>query len=204
MVSTLFRTKLSSVPPLVLGLVLIPTLALPRPADGQAATGPAGSWPAPGVSPDTSSEFRVTEGATLAPAAPAEGGSNAFLVEAGGGALGSISGIGAGYWLSDLGDCAHTEDLECILQGLGTMFLGGTVGAAVGSYGLGRWADTGPSGWGASLGSVAGFGVGIGILTLLDEAYPDMDTVTVFVTYGTIQGVVTAVGSRLGAGSRGG
>ena len=132
------------------------------------------------------------------PGAPSSGG--AFLIETVGGAAGSLLGFGLLYLIGN--DC-DVEDLGCNLEhAFGGIALS-TATAAGGAYLAGRLADTQPSGVGAVLGSVAGAAAGIGMWHLFTE---ELDLVNndlaAALSYSVTQGVVTALGSRIGRALR--
>jgi hypothetical protein len=127
-------------------------------------------------------------------------GGSAFLIEAAGGIAGSLAGFALVY--STSGSC-ESEDLVCNLQHAGAAIAAGTVGAAGGTYIAGRLAHTQPSAVGAFLGAVVGAAAGIGVWHLATE---ELDVVKsdagAIITYGVTQGVVAALGSRIGRALR--
>jgi len=129
------------------------------------------------------------------PQTPATGG-RAFLIESAGGTAGSALGFGLIYLLGR--DC-DVEDLGCNLQNAFGAVAVGTAASAAGAYLAGRLGNTRPSGWGATVGSIAGAGGAIGLWHLLTE---ELDVVNdqgaVVVTYALTQGLMTALGSRIG------
>ena len=136
--------------------------------------------------------------AALVAAVP--GGGASFAIEAAGGIGGSLLGFGLVYLLGN--DC-DVEDLGCNLEtAFGAMALGTAVSAG-GAYLAGRLADTQPSGVGAVLGSVAGAAAGVGLWHLFTE---ELDLVNndkaAVLSYSVAQGIVTALGSRIGRAIR--
>jgi hypothetical protein len=121
-----------------------------------------------------------------------------MVIEAAGGTLGSAAGIGVGLAVARPDEC-DGEDIECILRGVGAVGLIAAVTAPLGTYALGNALDTGVSGWGALLGSVAGLAAGAGVIKLFDEAGENLDGAGAVVAVSLTHGVVTALGSRLAA-----
>jgi hypothetical protein len=130
-------------------------------------------------------------------------GAPPLVVEWLGGAAGSAAGFGIGLALG--GDCG-TDDLACLINDAAVAVLLGTVGAAAGTWTAGRLGETGPSGWGATIGSVAGAFAAIGVTHLLSEELNVLDTgdgdVGLVLAYAVTQGFVSAAGSRLFAALR--
>lgn len=112
-----------------------------------------------------------------------------------------MAGFGLGYlgWGPD--ECG-SEEVECILESIGVMMLAGAAGASVGTFLAGRWGDTGPSGWGAVLGSLVGTGAGLALGKVMDDAGADPGDLAVVVGFGAVQGLFAGLGSRLGAAFR--
>jgi predicted RNA-binding protein with PUA-like domain len=119
----------------------------------------------------------------------------AFVVEAAGGIAGSFTGFGLVY---ALGDRCAGEDLACEIRTAGGAIAAGTVVSALGTYWAGKAFDTNPSGLGAALGSIAGAAAGIGAWHLMTE---ELDVVKsdagAIITYGVVQGLMSALGSRV-------
>ena len=125
-----------------------------------------------------------------------DSGRSAFLIEAVGATAGSLAGFGAIYLFKN--DC-DSEDLECILETGGLALVTSTVGAAVGAMLAGNRGDTAPSGWGAVLGAIAGSAAGIGTWHLFTEEINVSNSPAFAIgTYALTQGIVTAIGSRIG------
>lgn len=137
--------------------------------------------------------------AAAATAQRSEHGFGAALgIEAAGGFLGSLAGLGLGVLVFDPDDC-NNEDLECLLKDAAGVMLVGAAGSAGGAYAVGRWQDTRPSLLGAVVGSLGGLAAGLGLDHLLAE---DVDLIrdegVRLVIYSATQGLVTALGSRIG------
>lgn len=129
-------------------------------------------------------------------------GGSAFLIEFAGATAGSLAGLGLGLLIARPDDC-NNEDIECILRGIGVAGLTSFAGAPAGAVLLGNWADTSPSVWGALIGSAAGVAAGAGLLKLAE----DVDDDALPVLYGLVlfsgtHGLLTALGSRIGAAIR--
>jgi hypothetical protein len=136
-----------------------------------------------------------------APASAQRSGGSAWAIEAAGGTLGSAAGFGLGLAIFDDDDCG--DDLGCIFSDVAGVLVSASTGATLGTWALGRAADTGPSLGGAVLGSLVGAVAGLGAIKLLDEADPDLDEGAVAVIgFGVSQGAITALGSRIGAALR--
>ena len=134
-------------------------------------------------------------------AAQERSGGAAFAIEAAGGTLGSLAGYGIGRAIVDEDACG--DDLGCIFSGVGTVLLASSAGATLGAWALGSAADTDPSIGGAALGSLAGAAAGLGLLKVLEEIDPQWDEGGAAVIALTLsQGIVTALGSRIGAALR--
>lgn len=127
-------------------------------------------------------------------------GGGAFFVETGGGVLGSLAGVGAGLLIFNP-DACDNEDIECILQRVTSVGVTSAVGATVGTLISGRLGRTSPSGWGAAIGAIAGVAAGAGAVQLLEEA-SGTTRGTAVIAYSVSQGLITAIGSRIGAGIR--
>ena len=135
-------------------------------------------------------------------AAQPRAGAAAWGIEAVGGTLGSLAGFGAGILLAEDQDCE--DDLQCELTQAGVAVGLATMGATLGNWAIGRAADTGPSFAGAAVGSLVGAAAGIGVVKLLDEmdssSSPSQGAIVV--GFSVTQGVLTALGSRIGAALR--
>ena len=136
-------------------------------------------------------------GSTLQPP-PGDGG-GAFVLEALGGSLGSLVGIGVVGLTSRCG----VDDLACGITSVGVGGVLGVVGATVGTVVVARFLDSPRSAVGAVLGAVVGTGIGLGVHYILnnnsDRNLGDAVVVPIFVLS---QGVLAAAGSRLGARRR--
>lgn len=130
----------------------------------------------------------------------APGSGQAFLVEAAGGVAGSLLGFGLVYLMGN--DC-DVEDLACNLEhAFGGIALS-TATSAAGTYLAGRLGDTQPSGFGAILGSAAGAAAGIGMWHLFTEELDLINNdLAATLSYSVTQGIVTALGSRIGRALR--
>lgn len=127
--------------------------------------------------------------------------SRAFAVEAVGGALGSAAGVGVGLALTGPEQCG--EDLGCALRALGTSGLLSSAAAPLGVRVAGAMGETRPSMGGAVIGSLAGVAAGVGMLKLLEESTrPGIRQVPALVVHSATHGIVTALGSRIGAALR--
>lgn len=117
----------------------------------------------------------------------------AFALEALGGTVGSLVGIGIVGLASNCG----VEDLRCLLLTVGAGGAMGAVGATIGTTLVARRTNSRRSIPGAALGAVVGTGVGLGIHWLLNRASDrnlgDKVVVPIFVL---AQGVFAALGSR--------
>lgn len=123
----------------------------------------------------------------------------AFAVELAGGAAGSLAGVLAGIFIANPDDC-NNEDLACILQRLSVAGALSLVAAPAGTMLFGGLGDTGPNLPGAAIGSAAGVAAGVGLLKLSEEI--DDDPIPILyglVAYGLTHGLLTAIGSRIGA-----
>jgi hypothetical protein len=121
----------------------------------------------------------------------------AFVIEAAGGALGSLAGIGV---VAGVSDC-DVEDLGCLLKTVGAGGLLGVVGATIGTTIAAKQTGAPRSVGGAALGAVVGTGAGLGVHWLLNRASDrnlgDWVVVPIFtITQGTFAGL----GSRLFGG----
>lgn len=129
-------------------------------------------------------------------------GVNAFAIEAAGGTVGSLAGVALGLAVARVDSC-DSEDLSCILSGISVGGLGGVIGATLGTVVAGRRFDTRPSAAGAFIGSLVGVAAGIGVVHLItEEASTRLGRVGSVLVFSTTQGVVTALGSRIGAALR--
>ena len=129
-------------------------------------------------------------------------GARAFAIEAAGGTVGSIVGVTLGIAIARVDDCDN-EDLACILAGLSVGGVGGVVGATLGTVLVGRQFNTRPSTAGAIVGSIAGAAAGIGVVHLLtEEANMRLERVGSLLVFSVTHGLVTAIGSRIGASIR--
>ena len=126
-------------------------------------------------------------------------GVNAFAIEAAAGTVGSLAGVALGLAVASVDSC-DSEDLSCILSGISVGGLGGVIGATLGTVVAGRRLDTRPSAAGAFIGSLIGVAAGIGVVHLItEEASTRLGRVGSVLVFSTTQGVVTALGSRIGA-----
>lgn len=126
----------------------------------------------------------------------------AFLPEFAGAVVGSLAGLGLGLLIARPDEC-NNEDLACILRGIGVAGLTAFAGAPVGAVLLGNLADSSPSVWGALIGSAAGLAAGAGLVHLADEVDDDaLPVLYNLVIFGGTHGLLTALGSRIGAAIR--
>ena len=132
--------------------------------------------------------------------APAE---HRFAVEAAGGVVGSLAGVGLAVAAGAARRCG-VDDLGCVIRDVALIGAVSTAGSAAGAYGVWRWRRTEPSGLGATLGAVVGVAAGVGAMQLVEEAGIRPNNVVRTVIYSTAQGLVTALGSRLLSRGRGG
>ena len=131
-----------------------------------------------------------------------QSGVRAFAIEAAGATAGSLAGVAIGLAAARIDSC-DSEDLACILSGLSAGGLGGVFGATLGTVIVGRRFDTRPSTAGAVVGSLVGVAAGLGIVHLItEEASTRLGRVGGVLVFSTTQGLVTAVGSRIGASIR--
>ena len=129
-------------------------------------------------------------------------GVSGFAIEAAGGTVGSLAGVALGLAVARVDSC-DSEDLACILSGLSVGGLGGVIGATLGTVIVGRRFETRPSTAGAIVGSLVGVAAGIGIVHLItEEASTRLGRVGSVLVFSTSQGLVTALGSRIGASIR--
>lgn len=124
--------------------------------------------------------------------APSTSARAAFAVEATGGTLGSLAGIG---FVAATNIC-DTEEIGCVI---GAVSLSTAVGAALGTYTAGRAFGTRPSTAGAVVGAAAGALAGAGVLHLATEelGIVGKNGAGAWLSYSVTQGAVTALGSRL-------
>jgi hypothetical protein len=128
-------------------------------------------------------------------------GGSAWAIDAAGGAVGSLAGFGLGALA--MRDSCEAEDLECYLDAVGAVVLSASVGSTLGAWAAGEIGGTEPSLLGAALGSLAGAVAGAGIIKLIDEADSDGgDGGGAGFAFVVTQGMVTALGSRIGAAVR--
>ena len=135
--------------------------------------------------------------------APTASGTRAFVVEALGGTAGSAAGVVLGVGLSGVDRCPEDDDVECVLGRLSVVAIGSVVGATTGTTVVGHLVDSHPSTAGAVVGSLAGVAAGVGMLHLLTQvAGRDLGRASSTAVYAVTQGLVTALGSRVGAWMR--
>ena len=133
---------------------------------------------------------------------PRSGGA-AFTIEAVGGVVGSLVGVGAGVFVTRAVDECDSEDLACNLKQTATTGAVSVVGATAGAYLVGRSTNTEPSFAGSLLGAVAGAAAGVGVVHLLnEESNLANNNATLVVAYSVTQGIVAAIGSRIVAAIR--
>jgi hypothetical protein len=129
------------------------------------------------------------------------GGVGAFAVEALGGTLGSAAGLGLGILITDPGRCS--DDLTCTLESLGVALGISGAGSGIGSFLSGRLADTDPSTIGGLIGGLLAIPAGVGVAHLLSEEMElTREDFLLAASYSLTQGIITALGSRIGAALR--
>ena len=126
----------------------------------------------------------------------AESRAPAFVTEWAGGTLGSLAGLGLGLLIAQPSRCGG-DDIECVFDTLGTVWLTSSLGSGAGVQIGGRLGDTNPSLTGALIGGVVGAVAGALVLTLMEEAVRTDGTLAV-ATFSLTQGLVSALGSRVG------
>jgi hypothetical protein len=113
--------------------------------------------------------------------------------------VGSAAGIGLALAVARPDECG-SDDLSCTLEKIGIALVVSAGGAAVGDVLTGRMAETRPSTAGAVVGSLAGIVAGVGVVHLLSEELDvTRNDAALFVSYSLTQGIITAIGSRIGA-----
>jgi hypothetical protein len=121
-------------------------------------------------------------------------GGGALLIEALGGTVGSLVGIGIIGLTANCG----VDDLGCVILNVGAGGLLGAIGATVGTTLAARYTGSRRSVLGAALGAVVGTGAGLGIHYVFNQSSDrnlgDAVVVPIFVVS---QGVFAALGSRL-------
>jgi hypothetical protein len=126
-------------------------------------------------------------------AAPMPNSSGSLVVEALGGSVGSLLGVGA----IALTSC-HGDDLGCSIIRVGAGGVAGAVGATIGTTLAARYTNSRRSVVGAALGAVVGTGVGLGVHYAFnrnsDRNLGDAVVVPIFVLS---QGTFAAIGSRM-------
>ena len=148
------------------------------------------------ASPEVVLAQRASSVLTLKTSAPSATGAGAFVVETLGATAGSVLGFAVIYATAD--DC-DVEDLGCNIGKAGLGIVTSTVGATLGAVLAGNMADTRPSGLGAALGAIAGAAAGLGMWHLFTEELDISNSPTVAIgAYSVTQGVLTALGSRIG------
>ncbi|CAN5787131.1 hypothetical protein BH23GEM9_BH23GEM9_36330 [soil metagenome] len=125
----------------------------------------------------------------------------AFGIETIGAAAGSAVGFSAVVLLTDHDACG--DNLSCVLGNAALALTGATVGSAVGALALGSAFDTRPHGAGVIVGALAGAAAAVGMDHLLrEEIGLNMSDGATIIVIALTQGVVTALGSRLGVALR--
>lgn len=141
----------------------------------------------------------IIPGAALAqdPVPEPRSSGESYLIEAAGGAVGSLAGLGLGIAIGGVGECG-VENLECMLRGAAVMLVGSAAGAGIGAWGAGRWGETDPSGWGAAVGGVVGVAAALGVNKILEESRPrGGEGVGAIAAFVVTQGLVTALFTRI-------
>jgi hypothetical protein len=128
-------------------------------------------------------------------------GAGAFAIEALGGTLGSAAGFGLGVLITRPDRC-H-DDLGCTLEKVGIALGLSGAGAGFGSLLSGELGATEPSAWGGFIGGIVAIPAGIGVVHLMSEELNlSRDDFVLTASYTLTQGLVTAIGSRIGAALR--
>jgi len=125
-----------------------------------------------------------------------------FGIEATGGIIGSAAGAGLGIAISGVTRCPADDDVICVFERLGVAAAIATASSAAGTYYAGKMGDTRPSAPGAIIGSLAGVAAGLGVLRLIDETDSRLGEVGSGIVFAVSHGIVTALGSRIGAAIR--
>jgi hypothetical protein len=128
---------------------------------------------------------------SVAPSTPNSSGS--FVLEALGGSLGSLAGVGLIALTK-----SHGEDLGCSAIRVGIGGVAGAIGATVGTTLAAHSTNSRRSVIGSALGAVVGTGVGLGVHYAFNHDsnrnLGDAVTVPIFVVS---QGTLSAIGSRM-------
>jgi hypothetical protein len=133
--------------------------------------------------------------ATVAAPSHAPNTNGAFVIEAVGGSLGSLAGMGL---LIGLTKTCDGEDLGCIIKKVGAGGAMGVVGSTVGTTLAAKHTGSDRSVLGAALGGVVGTGAGLGIHWLLNRGTDrNLGDWVVFPIFTLSQGTFAAAGSRL-------
>lgn len=120
-----------------------------------------------------------------------------FITEWAGGTLGSLAGLGLGLAIFRPDNCG--DDLSCMFEGFGAMWLTSSLGAGAGVHIGGRLGNTSPSLTGAVIGGVVGAVAGAVISAVMDEFSTGAgEGVSGIATFTITQGLVSALGSRIG------
>jgi hypothetical protein len=128
---------------------------------------------------------------TVASPGPNTGGS--FVIEALGGSLGSLLGIGAVALTSCVGD-----DLGCSIIRIGAGGVAGAVGSTLGTTLAARHTTSRRSVVGAALGAAVGTGVGLGVHYAFNRnSDRNLDNAVVVPIFVISQGTFAAIGSRV-------
>ena len=122
-----------------------------------------------------------------------------LVVESAGGVVGSLAGFGLGW--AAFGDHACGDDLTCVLRRAGALSATSAIGAVSGAWLAGRLGATEPSVVGGALGAVVGVAAGIGLAKVFEEAGEGRGAQ--MVAFSVPLGMLTGVGSRIGAALRG-
>lgn len=129
-------------------------------------------------------------------------GAGALAIETLGGTLGSAAGFGLGVLISRVDEC-HSDDLQCTLEKVGIALGLSGAGAGAGSFLAGRIGATEPSGWGALIGGFVAIPAGIGVVHLISEELElSRGDFVLAASYTLTQGLLSAIGSRIGAALR--
>lgn len=175
-------------------IATMPGVAGAQPHDGTPRPAPVALTPVP-LAPVALEllALQPTFAASATRGSVAANGANAFLLEALGGSVGSLVGIG----LVGLTAACGVEDLACIIKKVGAAGALGVVGATVGTTLVARRTGSDRSATGAALGAIVGTGFALGTNWLLERANYELGRATIVPMVVLSQGTFAAAGSRL-------
>jgi hypothetical protein len=134
-----------------------------------------------------------------APSTRAADDPRAFLLEALGGSVGSLVGIGIVGLTANCG----IDDLACVITSVGAGGALGVVGATIGTVLMAQYTGADRSALGALLGAVVGTGAGLGVHYLVNRASDrNLGDAVVIPIFVLAQGTFAAIGSRVIGRSR--